>query len=211
MTKIFLTRHGQTIWNLEGRMQGWLDSSLTELGVNQAQWFGRKIKDMGIDVIYSSSSGRAVDTADIINRYIGVDINLSDDLREIGLGKLQGLTQEEIKVKYPDEYNDYYNDPVNYIPVGDGETFNELLMRVQRKFTRIIDENCDKNILVVTHTMVIKMLICMIKNQGIERFWDKPYIRQGSLTVVESINGQMSLLECADISHHKFLVKEFNE
>lgn len=210
-TTIYLTRHGQTEWNVEGKMQGWEDSTLTSLGVQQAQWLKELFMDMNIDVIYSSSSGRAYNTAKIVNEDKNININTDDNLREIKLGKMQGLTQEEIKSMYQKEYFYYYNKPSAYIPVGDGETFSELFQRASETLSKIVNDNEGKKILIVTHTMIIKAIICWINKRPIDEFWDKPYIRQGSLTTILIENGEFKLTKCADISHHKFLVKEFNE
>lgn len=57
---------GETEWNTEGRMQGWNDSPLTKLGVNQAHWLYERLKDIDFNVIYSSPTGRAYKTAEIL-------------------------------------------------------------------------------------------------------------------------------------------------
>lgn len=59
MIKILLVRHGETEWNKVGKMQGWGDSPLSELGRNQARWLNERLKDVKIDKIYSSPTGRA--------------------------------------------------------------------------------------------------------------------------------------------------------
>ncbi|EQB85893.1 hypothetical protein M918_16965 [Clostridium sp. BL8] len=66
MTRLYITRHGETLWNTEGRMQGWNDSPLTDLGIKQAEWLRDRIQDEKIDAIYSSPSNRAFKTAEIV-------------------------------------------------------------------------------------------------------------------------------------------------
>lgn len=211
VTTIYLTRHGQTEWNVKGKMQGWHDSPLTNLGVQQAKWLKEVFKRMEIDVIYSSTSGRAYSTAKIINDDKNVPIILNNNLREIKLGKMQGLTQNEIRCMYEKEYFYYYNRPSDYVPVGDGESFTELFQRANEVLNKIVADNQGKKVFIVTHTMIIKAIICLINKIPIDKFWDEPYIRQGSLTTILVKNGHFELTKCADISHHKFLVKEFNE
>lgn len=211
MTTIYLTRHGQTVWNVEGRMQGWKDSPLTDLGIQQSLWLREKILGLDIDVIYSSISGRAIQTATIVKGDTDITIVEEPNLREIKLGDFQGLTQEEIKLQYNNQYNNYYNNPNLYMPIGDGENFKELIDRSYKALLDIIRNNKDKRVLVITHTMVIKSILCKLNNLEIDRFWDKPYIRQGSITIIEEVNGILEVKKSADISHHRYVVKEFNE
>lgn len=72
MTRIILTRHGQTLWNIEGRVQGSLDSPLTEKGILQARSLALRLKDEGINHIYTSDSLRAINTAEEIRKGIGL-------------------------------------------------------------------------------------------------------------------------------------------
>ena len=87
MTRLYITRHGQTEWNVEGRFQGRADSKLTPLGESQALWLGERLKDERIDVIISSSSGRTITTSEKIRGERGIRIIPNDNLREIYLGR----------------------------------------------------------------------------------------------------------------------------
>ncbi|MEG1257158.1 histidine phosphatase family protein [Clostridium sp.] len=210
-TTVYLTRHGQTVWNVEGRMQGWNDSPLTELGVKQAQWLKNRLEGVKIDCIYSSSSGRAYRTAEIINKDKNLGIVGHDGLREIQLGDFQGLNQDEIKVLSGTQYFNYWNMPELYEPIGDGETIKELIERVYNVINEIVKENKGKSILIVTHTMPIKALLCKLEGIEVKGFWGEPYIKQTSLTTIEFNDDGHKIIECADTSHHEYQVKEFNE
>jgi len=210
-TTVYLTRHGQTQWNVEGRMQGWNDSPLTELGVKQAQWLRDRLEEINIDKIYSSSSGRAYRTAEIINENKKIELVSHDGLREIKLGKFQGLNQEEMQQKYPEQYYNYWNKPEIYKPIGDGETIEELIDRVDKVIMKIVKENIGKSVLIVTHTMPIKALLCSLNNIDIKDFWMEPYIKQTSLTTIEFNDNGHRVVQCADISHHEYQVREYNE
>lgn len=210
-TTIYLTRHGQTEWNVEGRMQGWNDSPLTELGIKQAEWLKNRLEEVEIDKIYSSPSGRAYRTAEIINENKKIDIIKHEGLREIKLGKFEGLIQDEIKQLSSEQHFNYWNKPDLYKPIGDGETVEELINRVYKVIKEIVNDNLDKSILIVTHTMPIKAFICSLDNIDIKDFWGEPYVKQTSLTTIE-FNGEVhKVIEYADISHHKYQVKEYNE
>src|SRR3712207_163192 len=97
MTTIYLTRHGQTEWNLNKRLQGWKNSPLTKLGISQAKALGERLKDTQIDVIYSSPIERAYKTAEIIKGNKDIEIIKHDGLKEFNYGDWEGLTIDEIE------------------------------------------------------------------------------------------------------------------
>jgi broad specificity phosphatase PhoE len=66
MIKLYITRHGETIWNTEKRMQGWLDSNLTENGKKNAEALGERLKDIEFEAIYSSPSQRTKTTTELV-------------------------------------------------------------------------------------------------------------------------------------------------
>ncbi len=86
----FTTRHPQTEWNKAGLIQGHLDSSLTEFGVETAHRVGEKIAGRGVTVIVSSDLGRCKQTSAIINEYLHVPIEYTDTLREQDFGIFNG-------------------------------------------------------------------------------------------------------------------------
>lgn len=107
MLNIYLTRHGQTEWNLEGRMQGWGNGELTEEGINDAIALGKRLKDVPIDVIYSSSSKRAYHTAELIKGSRNIPIKQGDLFREMSFGDWEGRFRNEIEKEYEQEYQSF--------------------------------------------------------------------------------------------------------
>lgn len=210
-TTIYITRHGETLWNTEGRMQGWNNSPLTELGILQAQWLKDRMKDYKIDVIYTSPSGRAFDTANIIKDNRNINILEHEGLKEIKLGEFEGLNQQEIKNLYEEQYFNYWNKPELYKPIGDGETFDSMIERVNIGLDDIINKHIGENILIVTHTLPIKAMLLKLSNKPVCELWNSPFIKQTSLTVIEIENNELNIKVCADASHHKYSFKEFNE
>jgi broad specificity phosphatase PhoE len=104
---MFLVRHGETEYNLVGRVQGRLDSSLTPRGLIQAEAIGRRLKTMISRTedwrVESSPLGRAVATAEIIRTHTGIssEVAVDDRLREVSLGSWDGMTREEIRKRWP--------------------------------------------------------------------------------------------------------------
>lgn len=95
MTKFYFVRHGQTIFNLKGKAQGWCDSPLTDLGISQARRTGEELAGLDFSLVYSSTSERCIDTTKIItaNRY---PINSSKNLKEFNFGYLEGEDKQDL-------------------------------------------------------------------------------------------------------------------
>ncbi|NLY75174.1 MAG: histidine phosphatase family protein [Firmicutes bacterium] len=203
MTRLYLTRHGQTEWNIVHRMQGQQDSPLTELGKKQAKWLGDRLHDVGLDVIFSSSSGRAIRTAEIIRGTRKIPVILSDNLREISLGAWEGMLHTEVERIYPEEHRNFWHFPHQYQPVAGGETFAQLYSRVSNEVEKIISNYTGKNILIVAHATVLKMLMAYFENKGLKDLWTGPFMKSTCLNLVEIENGHREVIFEGDISHYQ--------
>lgn len=202
MTTLYITRHGETEWNTEGRMQGWNDSPLTNLGISQAQWLYHRLKDIDFDAIYASPSGRAYKTAEILKGKKNIEIIAYDALREINLSHWEGLDQKDIKEKDEEQFHNFWKAPHLYKPLS-GEDFLELQHRVTEGIREIVKSHKNETVLIVTHTMTLKALIAGIENKPISTIWDPPFIKQTSLTIIEMDDDKINIMMHADDSHHK--------
>ncbi len=199
---IYIARHGETKWNVEGRMQGFKNSDLTQRGISDARSLGESLKNIDFDYIYSSPLGRALDTAKCIRKDDDIKIILDDSLKELNLGLWEGMTYEEIKEKYPTQYNNFREHPELFESQG-GENFSELIKRVEEGLSNIIKDEDHKNILIVTHTCVIKAIAIIVKGEYVKNFWNPPFINNASLTILEVIDKEIKVLLEADVSHLK--------
>lgn len=146
MRKLFLVRHGQTLFNLRGKTQGWCDSPLTELGIEQAKITRGFFEDnnIKIDEVYSSTSERAVDTASIIS---DLPIKTLKGLKEWNFGKMEGEPEDLQKVPRHEgqmTHEDFF------VPFG-GESDVELLERFSSTIDDIVENSHAQNILCVSH------------------------------------------------------------
>ena len=107
MTRLYLARHGQTEWNRLSKVQGRTDIELSETGIIQAKLLAKRMKRENIDVIYSSNLKRALKTAEAIAEYKNFSINESEKYQEICFGPWEGMTINEIKKKYSEDYMIY--------------------------------------------------------------------------------------------------------
>lgn len=133
---IYLFRHGETEFNLQGRYQGELDSPLTEAGIQQVQQNARMLKSIIGNPqdwkIVSSPLGRAMQSAEIICETIGYDVqNVQQDKRlaEVAVGQWAGLTTSEIESNWPKRFHkeDIYS---WYFHAPNGETYEAVTSRI---------------------------------------------------------------------------------
>ena len=107
MSKLILTRHGQSVWNAENRFTGWVDVDLSEAGILEAKKSGQLIKNLKIDIdkSYTSFLKRAIRTLEVIlqENELKLDLNTSWEINERHYGSLTGLNKEETKKKIGEE------------------------------------------------------------------------------------------------------------
>jgi broad specificity phosphatase PhoE len=183
-TNVFLVRHGQTEWNLFNRIQGQKNSPLSEAGKKQAYKIREKLKDKEIKVAYSSSLGRAVETAAIIIDDLPIKLIQRDTLNEIALGPWEGKTLEEAKKIYPVEYEQFWDYPEKYSLSG-SETYHELQERTVHEINSIIDKNIGSNVLVVSHWIAIKVILAHFFNRNLSELSEVMDIKNGSYVMIE--------------------------
>ena len=151
---IYIVRHGQTDWNLIKKTQGQLDIPLNETGRVEAQKSGELLAGKNIDKIISSDLKRTVETAHIINRYLGVPIQFDERLRELNYGSLQGRLNKEITPETWQRFNHY---PEEF----QSEDLQCFYARVKSFFDDLDDS---KNTLIVTHGGTIRMMMLYARN-----------------------------------------------
>ncbi len=157
VNRVILMRPGETEWNKLGRWQGLVQVPLNEHGRAQATRLARFIRNIGLDVLYSSDLRRARDTADIISEAVGFEPRYEQRLRERNMGQWQGLTLREIVDWYPDEYDRLLQDPHNYQIPG-GESRRQVANRVRSCFEDVVGRGGDV-VGVISHTTTIKTLL----------------------------------------------------
>lgn len=206
--KLYLTRHGQTEWNLERRMQGWKDSPLTELGISNAKALGKHLEDVNFSEIYSSSVQRAARTAELVRGDRDIPIILDENLREIGVGDWEGQVVEDIKKNCDEEYNNFWKKPHLY-KRDNVETFQDVQNRAVKVVKEIIEKHkgTDDNVLIVTHTITLKSIMAYFEGRDIEKLWEPPYIYDTSLSLVEIDDEGAKILLHGDVTHLDELVK----
>lgn len=202
MLRIYITRHGETEWNVQGRLQGWKDSPLTAKGIHYATLLGRSLLNIPFQTIYSSPSGRAVKTANLIQMNRNIPIRVQENFKEINFGNWEGKTKEDIELHSKQQYENFWANPENYNHQNhNGESLQSLKKRVKTELLNIIEEEKVGNVLIVTHAVTVRVILSICFDIPPEKLWEGPFIQGTSLTIV-SWDGKDFLLEkMGDMSH----------
>ena len=173
MTVLWLLRHGQTDWNLEGRWQGQSQDapSLNDMGRAQAIAAAGLLQDQKIQAVYSSDLPRARQTAELIAAPLGLTVALEPRLREIHLGEWEGMQYDEIASRYPQDLAERESDPVHSSAPG-GELPSEVTERVLIAVDEISKRHPDGSVLIVSHGVALAVIICRAEGFPIEDVYD---------------------------------------
>jgi alpha-ribazole phosphatase/probable phosphoglycerate mutase len=166
-TTILLARHGESDWNRAGRWQGFSDRPLTELGQEQARELATRLRDFALDGIYSSDLQRARATAQAVADANGLEVVTVPELREVNVGSWEGLTREEARARYPDDFRVWENGGVGW---HDGETYAEMSRRVLAALHAIAARHDGARVLVVAHGGPIRAIHAAALGVDIETY-----------------------------------------
>ncbi|ABL69848.1 histidine phosphatase family protein [Paracoccus denitrificans] len=171
---LYLMRHGQTVWNAEGRMQGRLDSPLTPLGEAQARRLAWLVRDLRGAARYASTAGRARQTAGIV--FGGRGFTLDERLHEIDIGAFAGRLSSDLRAAHPEVFA--CGGLGWYDRAPGGEHFSGLEARV-----RAFLGDLTGPALIVTHGITLRMLRLVAMGLPLERLAEMP-VMQGALHLV---------------------------
>ncbi len=148
---LHLVRHGLSEWNVEGRVQGHLNSDLTEVGRQQAIATGLALAQRSISALYASDLDRARQTAEHISQATGLEVRLDPRIREASLGIFEGLTWPEIETRYPDESRALKDSGGYDYTVPGAESRAQTLERALAAFSEIALRHPEQQVVAVTH------------------------------------------------------------
>ncbi|SFO14224.1 histidine phosphatase family protein [Proteiniclasticum ruminis] len=201
MLNLYITRHGETQWNTQKRLQGWMNSPLTERGIAQGKMLHEAVKMYNIEKIYTSPSERAAKTALAAKGHLPLEVEFLEELKEMNMGDWEGKTLEEIRAKEPDNFENYWNKP-HLFQKNSGENFDEILGRAQKALDIITKNHPSGNILIVTHGVTLKALMSQFSPEGFIEFWKKPVVEQASISkIVISPEGSSEIALYGDTKH----------
>jgi broad specificity phosphatase PhoE len=157
LTEVYLARHGQTVWNVERRRQGHLDSPLTNLGLEQARCIGVLAASLPADAIFASPLGRASTTAEIIGTTMHLAVTPIAGLAEVHHGRVGGLIKADISIAFPNLTALRTKNKYTYRFPG-GESYADADARAGSAL-ELISGTGVRRPLIVSHEMIGRMLL----------------------------------------------------
>ena len=180
--KIYLIRHGQTDWNLEGKFQGREDIELNESGISQAITCGKAIRDQSFGAVITSPLSRAKRTAEIIAEYVDVkQVIIEETIIERDFKKVSGMTPSEREAFYASGEKD------------DKEPWENLCNRMIASVKKYAEQFKDENIIMVSHGASINAVLSVLSNG--KTGTGKIILKNACINIIHYENKQMRLGE----------------
>ncbi|HCD45176.1 MAG TPA: histidine phosphatase family protein [Lachnoclostridium sp.] len=199
--KIYLIRHGQTDWNIQGRIQGSHDIPLNEMGRSQAELLAKGMDSRPVSRIFSSTLTRAMETAERISSRQKVEIYSMPQLIEVEFGKWEGMTWDEIMEAYPKEYKLWTLSPDEASPPG-GETQDQVISRCVLAVGEILRITGGReDVAIVSHGATIAYIVSYMMRNHPEV--ESIIVENASITTVNysPLTEDFMLFEMNDTSH----------
>jgi alpha-ribazole phosphatase/probable phosphoglycerate mutase len=210
VTTLYLIRHGETEGGEVRRYKGTIDVPLSEKGVSQMEQVSKYIVEKGgtgglMSAVYCSDLSRAIRSAEIVAEPHSLKPVIISSLRERNFGLWEGMSFDEIRKKYPLEFDAWADNPLKFSPM-EGESTLAMRDRVIQAMNEIIEKHNKENIAIVAHGGVNRIILCHILGIPLENifrieqdygavniieFWDKyPVVKllNGSLSVESIVN-----------------------
>jgi len=164
-------RHGETAWNAGLKFQGHTDVPLSQRGIEQAGSLARRLNNRKFTAFYASDLTRAIETAEIVAVPHGMTVEPVPALREVNFGSWEGLTFKEIKERFTELAQRWWDNPMD-IPVPEGETLAELALRVNGAVRWIVEHHLDgQEVVVVSHGGPIRTIIATVLGMDLNYYW----------------------------------------
>jgi broad specificity phosphatase PhoE len=165
--KIYIARHGETTWNVEGRIQGRSDPDLSLKGQQQSLALLEQLKRQSLSAIYTSSLQRSILTAQPVANHFGLPIRQESDLDEIAFGVLEGRNLYQFDEMTKSEWERFKDDRFNYRIPG-AENYTDVANRIKPFLDRILQNHGGQEVLIVGHRVVNRLLIGMLMGFPLE-------------------------------------------
>jgi uncharacterized phosphatase len=186
VTRFYLMRHGETEWNRDSnRYCGRSDIPLSDEGRDQAEAAAASMQSAGIDLVYASDLGRAIDTATFIAQQRHLPILRDERLTEADFGSWEGLWRNDIEERYPDSWRSWKADPTSVKAGETGESGADIYRRMDGFFKEKATEHPGKRILVVSHSTAIRIYLAGMLSMPLKAYRQLT-ISNASVSVLET-------------------------
>lgn len=167
---IIFIRHGEIDSNNLGVYSGNSDEPLNINGVNQVEAACLVLKKQKIDLIISSTLKRARQTAEILKKNIGAELVFNNAFNELIMGPWQGLSEEEVKIQFPNEWKIWKTTP-SQLSINGRETLKQLYERVRNEISNLyLSSENGSTLCIVSHVAVIRVALILINNYKLDDY-----------------------------------------
>jgi probable phosphoglycerate mutase len=200
MTRIILVRHGQTAWNREERFRGHADIPLDETGFAQAEAVAKRIAiQWKPDLIYAGPLARTIQTAEPTARYFNLPVLVEPGLIDADCGNWQGFSPDEVRAKWPAEYEKYLQSPLAFQFPG-GESLEAARLRTFQRVTELSNAHPGQTVMLVSHTALNRLILLSVLGMDSSGFW-KMCQDTCAINVLEIENGSFTLSLLNETTH----------
>ncbi len=209
MTTIYLVRHGQTAWNKEEIFRGRTDVPLDETGLKQAERVGEYFREVEIRAVYSSPLSRAWQTAEGIARIHNLEVETLPGIIDMSFGNWEGHAHQEIQKMDPETYRLWKEQP-HRVTLPGGEGLDQVRTRAMAALEEVIDKNPRVIVVLVSHRVITKVLLCAILGLDNSHFWQ---IKQDTTAInrIDYMNGLYVLSLMNETCHLKLLKEKMTK
>ncbi len=192
-TRVYLVRHGQVVNHHEYRYNGHFDVDITNTGVEQMTRVCEFLSGQDIGAVYSSDLQRTVKGARIIGKRLGLEPVMVSSLRELNLGRWEGLTREEAIALYPEEAHFSFKDLATS-KVKEGESLVELRARVIPALEEILSRHAHASVCIVAHGGVNRVILSEAMSLPLDNFFriEQDY---GCLNIIDYLEDGMKVVK----------------
>ncbi len=171
MTHIVLVRHGQTAWNREERFRGHADIPLDETGFAQAKAVSKRIASQWKpDAIYAGPLLRTIQTAEPTAKLFNLPVQSEPGLIDVNCGDWQGLTPDEVRQRWPNEFDIYLHSPRKFRFPG-GESLEAARLRAFQRVHELTQEHLGETVMLVSHTALNRLILLSVLDKDSSGFW----------------------------------------
>ena len=195
-TRLFLGRHGQTDWNLAGRLQGQTDIPLNDTGRQQAEEARQRLSGVQFDAVYSSPLSRAVETAILVSGWPADRVRTDERIKEIAFGDWEGKAPRTLG----DDFAPFFADPARFVPAPGGESLPALMARVSDFTAYVKQAHRGQTVLAVSHGAALHALFTAELGLDMKDYWSvglgncaaAELVLEGERFVLKSTSGPTS-------------------
>ena len=170
MTRVYIVRHGQTEWNRQERFRGHIDIPLNEVGLAQSRAIAADLEKVALAAVYTSPLGRAVETARPTAQSHGLELQPLAGILDINYGQWAGHSTAEVRSAYPDLLRLWHAEPER-VDIPGGESLKAVRSRAMAAVHEVLARHAGDAILLVSHQMVGKVLVCTMLGLEVNRIW----------------------------------------